>query len=97
MSDETAVKLIQIELMSRANAEKIEKLEHTVSSLNRIVTSTEVMETKVSGITGQMQRLELKVSELEAKPGRRWENIVEKIIWAVVGAVIMLLLAKLGI
>ena len=31
------------------------------------------------------------------KPARRWEGIVDKLIWGVVGAVLALLLAKIGL
>ena len=34
---------------------------------------------------------------LEAKPGKRWESIVEKLIWLVVGGVIAAALAQAGI
>ena len=37
------------------------------------------------------------VEELKAKPGKRWDGIVEKAIWAVVAAVIAFLLARFGL
>lgn len=38
-----------------------------------------------------------RLDDLEAKPGKRWEGIVDKVIWAVCAAVIAFLLAKLGL
>jgi hypothetical protein len=37
------------------------------------------------------------VSALEAKPAKRWDSFVEKVIWAVVAAVVGFLLAKIGL
>ena len=37
------------------------------------------------------------IAALKEKPGKRWESIVDKIIWAVVGAVVVFLLGKVGL
>ena len=44
-----------------------------------------------------VSRLDGKVDALELKPGKRWESIVEKIIWSVAGAIIAFVLARIGI
>ena len=38
-----------------------------------------------------------KLEELEAKPGRRWESLAEKAVWAVCAAVIAFLLGGMGL
>ena len=37
------------------------------------------------------------IAALKEKPGKRWDAIVDKIIWAVVGAVVVFLLSKVGL
>ena len=37
------------------------------------------------------------ISELAAQPGKRWESIVDKSVWAVLAAVIAFLLARIGL
>jgi len=37
------------------------------------------------------------IAELQARPGKRWDGIVDKVIWAVVAAVIAFLLGKFGL
>lgn len=48
-------------------------------------------------ILDKLDGLTEKVEALEAKPGKRWDGIVEKAIWAVVAAVIAFLLARFGL
>ena len=48
------------------------------------------MNASVNALTG-------KVDMLEKKPGKRWEGIVEKTIWAVLAAVIAFALARIGL
>lgn len=38
-----------------------------------------------------------RLDALEAKPGKRWDGLVEKAIWAVAAAVIAFLLARMGL
>ena len=37
------------------------------------------------------------MSDIQSKPGKRWEAIVDKAIWAVLAAVIAFVLAKIGL
>ena len=52
---------------------------------------------KLDGLTQKHDALNTKLSELEAKPGKRWEALAEKALWAVCAAVIAFLLAKIGL
>ena len=38
-----------------------------------------------------------KVDAIEKKPAQRWDNIVDKVIWAVLGAAIAYILAGVGL
>lgn len=48
-------------------------------------------------ILEKLAELARSISELSAKPGKRWESIVDKSIWAVLAAVIAFLLARIGL
>lgn len=37
------------------------------------------------------------IAALKEKPGKRWDAVVDKIIWAVVGAVVVFMLGKIGL
>ena len=48
-------------------------------------------------ILAKLEEMAKSIAELSAKPGKRWDAIVDKAIWAVVAAVIAFLLARLGL
>jgi hypothetical protein len=48
------------------------------------------METKLDGLCND-------VEEIKEKPGKRWDALVEKILFTVVGSLVTFLLAKIGI
>jgi len=52
---------------------------------------------KLDGLTQKHDCLNAKLEALESKPGKRWESIVEKAIWAVCAAVIAFLLGNAGL
>lgn len=52
---------------------------------------------KLVALTASHEILNQKLSILEAKPGKRWDGLVDKLIWAVAGAVVAFLLAKVGL
>lgn len=52
---------------------------------------------KLDDLSGKNDRLVDKLETLESKPGKRWESIVEKAIWAVAAAVIAFLLGNAGL
>ena len=52
---------------------------------------------KLDALTRRHDELNQKLSELEAKPAKRWEGLVEKALWAVCAAVIAFLLGRIGL
>ncbi len=65
--------------------------------INKLERQEAVQEVQYSTILEKLDSLEGKVDGLEAKPGKRWESIVDKVIWAVCAAVIAFLLARVGL
>ena len=47
-----------------------------------------VMAAKQNSMGESVERLEQKVDTLEAKPGRRWEGLVDKALFAAAGAIL---------
>lgn len=52
---------------------------------------------KLDNLTRRHDELNRKLSELESKPAKRWDGIVDKAIWAVMAAVIAFLLGRVGL
>lgn len=52
---------------------------------------------KLDTLTKSMAEVTLKVADITARPGKRWDAIVDKAIWAVLAAVIAFVLARIGL
>lgn len=90
-------RLTAVENRSKANAIRIDKLEKSTDAIHRLATTMEVMVVKQEEVANTVGKLDEKVAKLEAKPGKRWEALVDKVIWAVVAAVVGFLLARIGL
>ena len=90
-------RLTAVEERSKSNTKRIDKLEESTEAITRLATSMEVMANKQEQVADTVNKLDGKVTSLEAKPAKRWDGIVDKIIWAVVAAVIGFLLAQIGL
>ena len=55
------------------------------------------LRTKLDGIDAKLDELTITVKTLADKPGKRWDGLMDKLIWAVAGAVVAFLLAKIGL
>lgn len=72
--------------------------------LSRMELTNAVQNERYDAILGKLDELSKKhdsltrkLGELEAKPGKRWESLAEKALWAVCAAVIAFLLGRLGL
>ena len=97
MNEDQLKTLVECEQRSKSNTKRIDRLEENYDALNKLTTSVEVMATKMDNMSQSLEKVNERLSEQEAKPGKRWEAVVEKVIFLVVGAVIAFLFAKLGI
>lgn len=94
---DNAVKLAEVDQRARSNTRRIEKLETVQDEIRSLATSIAVMAQRLGEVENHVDEINSSVKTLEAKPGKRWESIVEKLIWLVVGGVIAAALAQAGI
>ena len=55
------------------------------------------LDEKLTGMDDNIKKVLAKQAACELKPGKRWDAIVDKAIWAVLAAVIAFVLAKVGL
>lgn len=95
--EEVALKLQETTDRSVRNEGRIKKLEDGQDSIRSLATSVAVMAEQMKTMNTNVNTLSGKVDELEQKPAKRWDSIVEKIIWAVLSVLIGIMLGQGGI
>ena len=92
-----ALKLQETTDRSVRNEGRIKKLEGENAVLHQLATSVAVMAEQMKTMNRSVSTLTNEVEELKEKPSKRWESLVEKVIWAVVAALIGFFLAQIGL
>lgn len=83
---------------------RMNAVEREQEALTKLASAVEVMAAEQRNQSETMKTIQKdvtalggKVDTLEKKPGRRWEEIADKAIWAVLAAVIAFLLGRVGL
>jgi hypothetical protein len=86
-----------VEERSKSNSHRLDKLEESTEAINRLATSMEVMAERQEQVVETVGKLDSKVTLLEEKPAKRWDALVDKIVWAIAAALIGFVLAQVGL
>ena len=96
-NEQLAIKLQETTDRSLRNEGRIRKLEGEHETLQQLATSVAVMAEQMKTMNNNVNSLTCKVEHLEEKPAKRWDAIVDKIIWAVLAAVVAFFLGRIGL
>lgn len=90
-------RLTDVEARAKSNQHRLDKVEKTQENITALVTSVAAIAQKQEDMDGDMKEIKADVKTLTAKPGRRWESIVEKALLTAVAALVSWCLFKMGI
>lgn len=90
-------RLTAVELLAKNNAERIGELKDLTKAVNEVATSVKVVVMQQEQVVSKVDKLDSKVEALESKPAKKYENLAEKVIWALVYAAIGFVLAHIGL
>lgn len=96
-NEQIALKLQETTDRSLRNEGRIKKLESEHDVLQKLATSVAVMAEQIRTMNSSMQTLTGKVDKLEEKPAKRWDGLIDKIIWAVAAALLGYVFANIGL
>ena len=96
-NEQFAIKLQETIDRSLRNEGRIKKLETEHEVLHELATSVAVMAQRMETMNQNVTTLTNKVEEIEKKPAKRFDDIVDKIMWAVLGAFVAFLLKGIGL
>lgn len=94
-AEEMAVKLAEVDARSKSNTHRLDEMDEKVDTLNRLATAVEVMATEqkhqtetMAEIKTDVNTLGTKVDAIEKKPAKRWDGMVDKVLYGLVGAIV---------
>ena len=92
MDENFAVALQEVKDRSLRNEGRIKKLEENQQALNDLALSVRELATDQDNMKNDITEIKTDVKELTAKPAKRWDGIVDKVLYAIIGAFVTWLL-----
>ena len=90
-------RLTEAEARGKSNTKRIDDVEKRQDDLEVLVSSVAKMATQMEYMEKNLKSIGEKVDNIAAKPGKRFDDIVDKLIWLFVGGAGAFLLTQLGL
>nr|DAM34391.1 MAG TPA: Flagella accessory protein C (FlaC) [Caudoviricetes sp.]DAZ54207.1 MAG TPA: Flagella accessory protein C (FlaC) [Caudoviricetes sp.] len=90
-------RLAEVEQRSKSNTHRIDELAQEQKALNELATSVALMTQEQKDIREDISEVKKDVKSLTNLPAKRWNDVIEKIVWLVLGGAVAALLAQAGI
>ena len=97
MDVEHEKRLTQVEELAKTNARRIENIEKRQNNLDELVGTVKALAVREENVESDVKEIKSDVKSLTGKSGKRWDNLVDKIIVTVAAAIIGFILARLGL
>lgn len=93
--DDVNVKIAELEARGKSNSHRLDKVEARQAEISELVTAMSVVKNEQSHIKSDVVEIKEDVKKLTAKPGKRWDGIVDKLIWLIISGAAGYLAAQL--
>ena len=90
-------RLTEVEQRSKSNQHRLEEMEKRQDNLDELVSTVKVLAFREENVENDVKEIKADVKALASKPGKRWESLVEKVLFLVVSGFVGFVLAKLGL
>lgn len=89
-------RLTEVEDRAKSNTHRLDEVERRQNHLEELVGSVKVLAIRQETVESDVKEIKKEVKEINAKPGKRWDSIVDKVLLTAVSAILLYIMAKLG-
>lgn len=90
-------RLTEVEERAKSNSHRLDEVEKRQGNLEELTSTVKVLAVREENVEKDVKEIKSDVKSISDKPGKRWDNLVDKIVWAVAAALIAYALSKLGL
>lgn len=93
--EELNVKITEVEQRAKSNTHRIEAIERRQEALTELTTTVGILATKQEAVETDVKEIKAGVNSLMEKPAKRWEGLVDKLLYVIAGAFLAWLISGL--
>ncbi len=83
--------------LAKSNQHRITELEAEQKELRNLTNAVALMATEQKNMRSDLSEMKADIKSIKEKPGKRWDNAVEKICTLVIAAVVAWMLGQIGL
>lgn len=95
-TEEIVRELTETTARSKSNTKRLDEVEAEQKEMKSLVSAVEVIATKQETMNENLSEMKSDIKEMKEKPAKKWDNVVDKVIMTILGAVILYIMAKIG-
>lgn len=96
MNKEEIEKLTETSDRSKSNTKRLDRLEDKVDSLYDLTLSVKEIATEMKEMRKDMSNMDARIMAIETKPAKRWDGMVDKVLYTILGILIAYLFKQIG-
>lgn len=89
-------RLSKVEERAKSNTHRLDEMEKRQDDQEKLISTVAVLASKQEAVESDVKEIKSDVKSLTAKPAKRWESLVDKIIMVIVGALVGYIMTKIG-
>lgn len=97
MEREYEHRLTEVEERSKSNTHRLDAVEKRQNDLDKLANSVSLLAEREERVESDVKEIKCDVKTLAEKPGKRYDSLVDKVVWAVLAAVIAFFLGRVGL
>ena len=90
-------RLTEVEARAKSNTTRLDEVEKRQDNLDKLVATVSSLAADQKHMEGDVKEIKADVKTLAAKPAQRWDSIVDKVVWAILAALIAFMLGRVGL
>lgn len=95
--EEMAVRVQQVEDRSKSNSHRLNDVEKKLTDNDQMLASIARLDQKQTDMDKDIKEIKSDVKTIAEKPGKRWDAIVDKVLLAIVAALVCYALSQIGL
>ena len=90
-------RLTEVEERSKSNTHRLDELDNWRKDQSELISSVATLANEQKHIKTDVEEIKTDVKAIAEKPAKRYDSLVEKVLWAVVAAVVAFVLGRIGL
>ena len=90
-------RLTEVEGRCKSNTHRLDDVESRLDKQDEMVAAVKVLAVREEAVENDVKEIKQDVKTLTGKSGKRWDDFMDKLFWAVAAAVVGFLLARIGL